>query len=214
MKLFKADGPFQVYGTLVFDLIFLNFLWLCLTIIGLGLPFGVANTALYYSLDKSIINGRGYVLKTFWKSVKTNVKQATLVWLLMAVAYGILIINIIFLNNFVEMGVFGTVLLIANYFIFFELILISVYIFPLLSKLNMSTKNLLINSFILAHKHILTSLICVILTALPFAAIIFVSPACILFAFSVSAYFVSKLIVGRVLKKYYSEDQLTSYELD
>ena len=43
---------------------------------------GASLTALYYAVQKSLKNDRGYVGKEYWAAWRRNFKQSTLIWLL------------------------------------------------------------------------------------------------------------------------------------
>ena len=97
---FSLDGPFVKYGTLVFDMIYLNVLWLFMggpliilllmstgllgvipPAVGMVLLFlimlhsGVATTALSYTLGKKQRGTESYTFRDFWHGYKTNYKQ-------------------------------------------------------------------------------------------------------------------------------------------
>lgn len=86
--LFNYDGPVVQALNKVADCICLSFLWLisCLPLVTIG----AATTALYYSTNKCIRRGEGHIWREYWRSFRTNFKQATVLWLMLFALYGLL----------------------------------------------------------------------------------------------------------------------------
>ena len=78
---FDLDGPFNRFGTFLFDIIALNFIWFIFSIP--VFTMGAATTALFYVVGKKVRKEDGYLLKDFWKSFRMNFKQSTVIWILM-----------------------------------------------------------------------------------------------------------------------------------
>lgn len=206
MKLFSLDGPFQRYGTMLFDLILLNIIWLLCVVFTLGIGTGAATTALFYSIDKSIIRENGYTFSGFFKSFKANFLQATLIWIILAVSYAVVLINLFVLD--LENIPFGIVLIVVNWFVLYQLLILTIYVFPLISKVEIgNTKQYLITAFKLANGHVLASLACLFLV-FSTCYLQYVVPLTVLIGTSISAILVSKIVVGYVLKKYCREEAL------
>ena len=72
----------------VADCICLSFLFLisCIPIVTIG----AATTALYYSTNKCIRHGEGHIWHEYWRAFGANFKQATVLWLLLMLVYGLL----------------------------------------------------------------------------------------------------------------------------
>ena len=72
----------------VADCICLSFLFLvsCIPIVTVG----AANTALYYAINKCIRHGEGHIWREYWRAFGANFKQATVLWLLLMLVYGLL----------------------------------------------------------------------------------------------------------------------------
>ncbi len=67
MKIFDLDGPFQRYGTIVFDVLVLNIVWLLITVFSFGILSGPALTGLYSGMYAGVVSGEGYPFKQFFK---------------------------------------------------------------------------------------------------------------------------------------------------
>jgi len=196
---FRFDGPFFKYGTLLADLFILNLLWsLCSIPI---ITLGAATTAIYYVTTRQISQREGYVSKDFFKSFKNNFIQSTIITVVLILISVILFLNIKFMA---VMGNLKGIFLIINLVIAFELLITSIYIFPLLSRFNLKTIELFQKAFFIANRHILTTLTCLILLVAVIAFSIFVFAPAIVLIFSFYAYLTSLMFV-KIFRKYIPE---------
>ena len=87
-SLFNYDGTLVQTCNKIFDSIILSILWLisCIPIVTIG----AATTALYYTTNKCIRHGEGHIWHEYWRAFGSNFKQATLLWLLLMLVYGLL----------------------------------------------------------------------------------------------------------------------------
>ena len=86
---FDLDAPLFRFLTRVADMVILSLLWL----IG-SLPLftlGISSTALYYAVNKSLIENRGTVSEEFFRAYRRSFRQATLSFLALAVPGSILL---------------------------------------------------------------------------------------------------------------------------
>jgi len=202
---FDMDGT--VMGTLskITDIIILSviFLVFSLPIITIGASF----TALYYTSVKCIRRGRSYLFKSFWKSFKENFGQATILWLILLIAGSILGLNIWFSGQIVS-GNMGFILTCIYAMMAFTISIVTVYVFPLLSRFSMSKKKLISTAFYMAIKHLPYSILLVLIFTASLVAsyiipvLIFILPAAGTLLFS--------LPMERVLKKYIPASDDTS----
>ncbi len=204
---FDMDGT--VMGTLskITDIIVLSviFLVFSLPIITIGASF----TALYYTSVKCIRRGRSYLFQSFWKSFKENFGQATILWISVLVAGGILGLNIWFSGNVVS-GTAGFILACIYAMMAFTFSIVTVYIFPLVSRFSMTKKKLVSTAFYMAIKHLPYSILLVLIFMASLVAsyiipvLIFILPAAGTLLFS--------LPMERVLKKYMPASEDTSID--
>ncbi|NLK20548.1 MAG: DUF624 domain-containing protein [Epulopiscium sp.] len=198
--LFDLDGPFNRFGTFVFDIIFLNMLWIIFSI-----PFvtiGASTTAMFYVTGKKIRKEEGYIFRDFWKSFKMNFKQSSVVWLLMVVVIVIAQFN---LTNIGIFGKLGSAIAVFQFAVLLQMIIVGIYIFPLLSRLYLSLFNAFKIAFIMGNKHLLTTIISVILLATLFL-VIFILPPILFVGVSFYALMVS-FFMEKVLVKYLPEQK-------
>lgn len=88
-RFFDIDSPVMNFLNKLADLIILNFLTAvcCIPIITVG----ASMTAMHHVLLKMVRNEEGYIFRTFFKSFRQNFRQATVIWLIMLAAFGILL---------------------------------------------------------------------------------------------------------------------------
>ena len=119
------------------DIVFVNFLWLLASFLGLLLTFGAATSAMF-RVSAQILKTKEptSVLTLFIQSFKENFKESTLVWLLLVILgvplymmyhYG--------LNNEISWMVILSVV------IFYEWLIFTIYVFPVIATFK--TKNIL-----------------------------------------------------------------------
>jgi len=143
----------------LFDVVALNlvFIIVCIPLVTIG----PAISALYYASVKSIRRDRSYPIKEFFKAFKRDFKQSFIVGLILVLAAAIIYVDIRFVvdyikNNFTAMRY---VYLVIGMVISF----ISVYIFPLISRFSLKISGLFRLSFYLAIRHLLTTIVSIIL---------------------------------------------------
>ncbi|NLK22273.1 MAG: YesL family protein [Epulopiscium sp.] len=193
--IFSVDGPLYKFGGLVFDLFMLNLLWLlfCIPIV----TAGASTTALFYVAGKRVRKEEGYLFRDFWKSFKMNFMQSTIVWIILLIAYFILYVNIMNIGN---VGTMARFIMPIQIIILIELVVMSIYMFALLSRFYMTIGGLFKTSLIMANKHIITTFLCIF----AFAGVVFFIKIWPLFIFFfVSTYALwSSYFLDRIFKKY------------
>ena len=158
-NLFNMDNAFFRFMGKLFDVVALNlvFIIVCIPIVTIG----PAISALYYASVKSIRRDRSYPIKEFFKAFKRDFKQSFIVGLILVLASVIIYVDIRFVvyyikNDFTAMRY---VYLVIGLVISF----ISVYIFPLISRFSLKISGLFRLSFYLAIRHLLTTIVSIIL---------------------------------------------------
>ena len=171
MKIFDLDGPFQKYGTIVFDIIVMNTLWFIVTFFSLGILSGPALTGTYAGLYSGIVTGEGYTFKEFFRRFKNRFLPSFLFGLLHLLLLVISIGNI----YLVVMTDFGASWLLPVYiFIILELGFVGSYAYPLLAHTELKFKEVIKISFFLSNKHLPTTILSVALNAIVVVLIILV----------------------------------------
>lgn len=162
MKLFDLDGPFQRYGSMAFDIIAVNTMWLLITIFSFGILNGPATTAAYGSLYASIISGEGYMFKQFFKVFRKRFFSA----LIFGIFSLILILISLFNIYMIFTETFGNIWLLPVYmFIFIEVGFISTFTYPLLAHTQGKLMEVIKTAFFLANKHLPTAVLASLINA-------------------------------------------------
>jgi uncharacterized membrane protein YesL len=196
---FNLDNGIFTFLSKVCDIIFLSVIWviLCIPIITIG----PANTALYYATVKVIRRERGYLFREFFRSFRLNFKRGAIIGVLLTVLFAILILDLltawttITANSSINSILFGIYLVIS-----FFLLSISVYVFPVLSRFDMTVKQLIKSSALMALKHLPYTLGMIIVVAAAALGIAFI-PILIVVVPATSV-LINSLLMERILKKY------------
>ena len=142
------DNPVWVFLTKCVDLFIICLLWILFSLP--VVTIGASTAALYHSVHKTILNSEGYPSKTFWHSFRTNWKQGIILTLLCLLPAAFCWTSWQFADRLGEghpVGlVYRTAAILAAVLTFSTLL----YLFPLLSRFYMSTKELIRASFALA----------------------------------------------------------------
>ena len=198
----------------VADIFILNVLCVlcCIPII----TAGASLTATFYVAMKMVRNEESYIVKDFFKSFKQNLKQATVIHLILLVVLIVLGLDINIVRNLD--GTLSDVL--TMIFMAFGIIFVFIflYVYPVLAKFYNTTKNTFVNALLLSIRHLPYTVIMIIISALPFAVlfipntqlmfglltvIILIAPACVVY--SNSCFFV-KIFDNYIPKEEYKEE--------
>lgn len=198
-NLFNMDNGFFTALGKICDMIFLSVVWvlLCIPIITIG----PANTAMYYATVKVIRKERGYLFREFFKSFRLNFKRGAIVGVILTVIFIILAIDLIWawgaLNTDdkkapILFGVFAALTLMAINF--------SIYVFPVLSRFDMTVKHLIKAAAFMSLKHLPYTLGMLVIVVISFIGVFYMP--ILVFILPAAAVFVNSFLMERVLKKY------------
>ena len=193
----------------VADLLFASFLWFFVSLFGLLLTTGAATTAMFkVSFQVLKKDEPTNVLKVFFKSFKTSFGESSAIWfIILAIASTIFfLLRYSFLNN--EM-----ILIIIGLSSAFELILFTIYVFPIISMFESENLIMLIrNTFLISHRNLwlnirligsLSLIILLVFTISSFFIILIGLVYAILVAFHLRPYF------NQIKDKIIEEQQLS-----
>lgn len=198
-NLFNMDNTFfTVIGKLA-DLFVISILWilLCLPIV----TAGPATTALYYVIVKVIRRERGYLLREFFKCFKMNFKQGAIAGIILTITYLALYIDrrivLTFEGNvgFVLFAIFNAMLLIV--------FCVTIYVFPILSRFQVSLKQLFKSSLFMAMRHLPSTVLMALIVVVTLVGVNFMIP--LLFIAPALCCLACSMILERVFKKYIPE---------
>lgn len=202
-NLFSMDNPVWKYLGRVWDAIWLTMLWIVFS-----LPIvtiGASTTALFYVAQKIVKDEEGTIIKQFWETFKTNFKQATVIWLILAAAGVVLGVNLWFYyqsdTSFAKM--FLIVLIVFTY----VYLMVAHYIFAVLARFDNSVKNLFALAFLLAMKNFGWTLLIITITVCVLAIGIFVFAGLLIAGAGLIA-LVDSWILGHIFDQYIVENHL------
>ncbi len=192
MKLFNIDSPImQALGKMA-DLMWLNVLTLicCIPIVTVGASL----TAMNYMALKIVRDEECYITKGFFKSFKENFRQATVIWLILAVAAIVLISDfyVIWSLGFDFNIVLKIAIVVAAVFVVFT----GLYVFPVLAKFDNTIKQTFKNAFLMSIMQFPKTILMAALYVLPlFLGFLFyqIIPLVFVFGLSVPAWLSAKL---------------------
>ncbi len=206
---FNMDNPFFTTLGKLCDMLFISVVWvlLCIPVVTIG----PANTALYYATVKVIRRERGYLFREFFKSFKLNFKRAAILGVILTVMFVIMGFDLIWAYaNLSGSGSTGSILFGIFIAITFILVCFSTYAFPVLSRFDMTVKQLVKAGAYMSMRHLPFTLAMVIVTAagvvgtLFIPLLIFIAPAVVVL--------INSFIMERILKKYMPASEETTEE--
>lgn len=190
---FNLDGPFYKWGTEVADIMILSLLWLVCSIP--IVTIGASTTALFYVYGKKVRKEDPYIVKPFFKSFKENFVQATILTFLL----GLMALSGFLYYRIITSGQAPAWVQVLGLFFIIQVIFVSLYLFPVLSRFEMTVKNIIITSFLFANKHFITSVLCGILFLVAVFLVVTLTPLSP-FAFGLYA-LVASFLFQRVFTK-------------
>jgi len=191
------DGAFYKYGGMLADIMLVSLFWFVFS-----LPIvtvGASTTAAYYVLTKRAANNDGYLFRDFWTSYKANLWMSIRIFFTFLIASYILYLNIANIH-LVQNDTLRTIIYPAQFVIALELLFMHFYIYPVLSRFEMKFFQLFRAAFIMANRHLLTT----ITTTLFFAGMAYLSYICppVVLVFPGLFIFVTSFFFLKIFKKY------------
>jgi|LAHS01.1.fsa_nt_gb uncharacterized membrane protein YesL len=200
--MFNPESLFWRMISRCVDIVGLSLLWAALS-----LPIvtcGAATSALYYTIVKSFRQNDRDTFHIYWDSFKSNLKQGLLVSilsgiLLLALAYGYSIMKA---NWSTQIG--------QIMFVTYDILLVVplgtlCYLFPIQGRFSLPSKLLLMNSFVLAMKHIFTTVILTLMVVE--SVIVTLEYWWPIFFLPVLTTLLASLFLEKIFEKYLSDDQ-------
>ena len=158
MNLFHPDNPVMRFLARLFDLILLNLLFVfrCIHVVTIG----AALSALYQLLFRVIDKKDRYIVKGYVKAFKENFKQATLLWISIALIATGIRFALSYIYSMADQGY--DFLQIPVWILVFIIAAAAVYAFPLLSRYQCGIMQLLKNAFVLSIANIPATFIIIV----------------------------------------------------
>ncbi len=203
-RIFNYDGPLFGFLDKVANLFILNILFMvcCIPLFTIG----ASVTALNYMMLKIVRGEEGYIVKDFFKAFKENFKQATAIWLIMAL-FGVIFGVDFYVLNHMKLAmspVIRTVIYALLVVWTFEF----VYVFAVLSRFVNTVKQTMKNALLMSIRHLpWTALLIVVPAAIAAITYVFmyrILPVIFIAGFSGTAY-IQAFIYSRIFKIYETE---------
>ena len=199
-KFFDALGK-------ITDIVILNFLCILFSIP--LITIGTSITSTYYVAMKIMKGEEPYILKSFMKSFKENLKPGIIIWSIFIVLAGILILDFN-ISNQISNKTFSIILKFVCSIVGIVYIFAFTYVFPILAKFENSIKNTIINSILISIQNLPYTIIMVIVNLIPiiFTMVFPSSWGYILFFFVVIGIgiitIINSILLNKILDKYIS----------
>lgn len=202
--LFNFDGPVMSFLNKVADLIWLNVLALicCIPVV----TAGASLTALHYMTIKMVKKEEGYIARGFFKSFKQNFRQATVIWLLVLLAW-LIVAGDLFILSRVQLS-FSKALSVVIMAVGLVFAFTGAYVFPVLARFENSIKNTIKNALLMSILNFPKTILMLGIYAVPALILIFVPaaiPAVFMLGLSAPAYVASIFFAG-IFKKFEPEE--------
>ena len=211
-KIFNLESPFMRVLSRITDLVWLNILTMicCIPVVTIG----AALTAQHYVVLKMVRDEEGYVAQSFFKSFKSNLKQATCIWLIFLVFIAMFAVDIyIFLYSGMEFPKPMVVIVCAFAVV---VLMVGTYVFPVLSKFDNTVKNTILNAFKIAIVNLPKTVVMMILCVTPTIMLMFslrTVPIVFLLGFSGIAYLCAMIYSG-IFKKFEPEEEEENFTVE
>ena len=130
MDIFSPESKFMTALGVLANLMILNILTLllCLPVV----TAGASLTAMYYVLLKIVRDEEGDIIQQFFQAFKLNFRQATIIWIILLLIYTALFVDWRIIR--MQGDQFPGIVIILLYGAIAVVYLISLYIFPVLSR--------------------------------------------------------------------------------
>lgn len=169
-NLFSMDNPVWKYLGRIWDAVWLTILWAVFSLP--VITIGASTTALMYVAIKIMKDEEGNVTRQFAHAFKSNFRQATIIWLIVALTGVVLGVNLWFYHQ-VDNSFGNTFFIVLLVFTYVYLMVLH-YIFAVLARFDNSIRNLFALSFVMAGKNFGWTLLMITVTVCILAVGIFV----------------------------------------
>jgi uncharacterized membrane protein YesL len=156
-------SPF-LFGDMEFQVNIVVWAWLFGMIF--SIPLGPALTGMHFVLLKIVRDEESYITKTFFKSFKENLKQGIILQLIQFGIFGILLLDYLFMTG---SGIYRYLVMAIALILY----LVSLYIFPLLSKFVNTVFGTIKNAILMSVLALPRTVAMGIITLVPFLILYF-----------------------------------------
>lgn len=148
--MFRSDNLFSRFMNVLFDIICVSVLWILCSVP--LITAGAAATAAYYAMAKSVRYKTGYTVKEFFHSFRCNMKQSIPITIVFWLGMIILLLDIWYVWN--NDSKLNSAIFMVLIFILFLIVGIALYIWPLLSRFEKGTLDLVKTAAFVMFKYL------------------------------------------------------------
>ena len=231
MGIFNLENPFyqvlnKIIDTVVLSLIYTLFLapatfmgyviinegfyilFILLFVLATSLV-GPATTALYYAMVKVIRRERGYAIREYFRSFKMNFRQGAVIAMIFGLLMGLLYFDYKFVNeaNKTDVSTMNTIMLIGFNAVVILMVLVSTYIFPLLSRFSLPIKNFFKNALFMSIRHLPSTLLMILINLVGIFVVWWFFPLPLFFVMPGVCILLDSLLMERIFKRYMPESE-------
>ncbi|MBQ3105433.1 MAG: DUF624 domain-containing protein [Lachnospiraceae bacterium] len=192
MRIFDDEGLFMRILSRLADLLWINVLTLicCIPVFTVGASL----TAMHYVLLKMVRNEEGYLTRSFFGSFRRNFRQATLIWLLLMLFFGVCIVDLHYFEiTGVPLPVVFQLLLVM---IAFLVLCIASMVFALLAKFENTVISTIKNALLFSMGQFPRILLMLLMAVFPVILLLWTTkmfPVVLLFGISLPGYGAAQL---------------------
>lgn len=197
-KIFNLDNKFFSAINKWIDMCILSILWIIFSLP--IITIGASTIALYHATFKVIREERGELVKEFWRGFYQNLKQSILLTIFVLMIGTVYHIDIMLIK---QLNTKNNIMLVLILLLTISLGFVACSIFymiPYIARFSTSMKMIMINSFLIGIRHILTTLLLVLWTCF-ITMICFYIPILILIIPCIYMFFLS-VMVEKIFDKY------------
>ncbi len=199
-------GP-MLFGDIEFAVSFVFWAWIAGIIV--SIPLGPALTAMHFVLLKIIRDEDSYITKTYFRSFKENFKQGAILQVIQFAAGGILLLDFLLMRD--NTGIYRYVVIAIALILY----MVSLYVYPLLSKFVNTVPGTLRNAALMSVMALPKTVLMVLISAIPVIIIYFFDikalPILILLGISGPG-FLHALLYNGTFKRFEPKEDVVSEE--
>lgn len=183
----------------IYQVILVSLLWVigCIPVVTVG----TSTAAMYYTVVKTIRRETGYPVREFIKAYKMNLKQGIPATLILEAVTFLMYFNINYAIQVVKPNdnTMGSVLEVAYIACMILLLAFGIYLFPVLSRLQVGFKELMRITALLAARHLVTTVVLLLIAAVVVAGCYVFLPGLIILP--ALGCLVASFMLERILKR-------------
>ncbi len=195
-KFFDMDGLFARVMNRLWEFILISLLWIVCSIP--LITAGAATTAAYYAMAKVVRHHTGKIFPEFFKSFRANFKQSFGFTVLYAMLLVFLVLDCAYFFGNEAQG--SLMLLYLFYFMILMVIAHGAYLFPFLSRFQMTGFQLFRMAAIAMFRHLISTILLLLLLAALLLGIYLMPWGLLVFPGAVI--YVQSFLMERILRKY------------